>query len=153
MNLPGPLSVFADCEGQVLSTMRDCNQCGKCCIAYGDGGLSASAADIEGWEAFNPDIARYVADGKIWMDPQTGAQLTHCPWLQELPRSHGAAPVKYCCRIYHDRPEDCRHYPTSIAEMARDGCEMLDVRDLDAPAEAQTALDKLMADSRPPYTP
>lgn len=129
--------------------MKACNQCGKCCIAYSDGGLSASAADIEGWETFNPEISAYVVDGKLWMDPDTGVQLTRCPWLEELPAKSDAAAVMYACRIYHDRPEDCRHYPTSIAEMARDGCEMLEVRDLDAPEAAQSALDRIMADSRP----
>ncbi len=39
---------------------------------------------------------------------------------------------------------------TSIAEMVRDGCEMIEVRDLNAPAQAQKALDRLMSDSRPP---
>lgn len=131
--------------------MKECNQCGKCCIAYSDGGLSATAADIEGWETFNPAILDYVANGEIWIDPASGLQLTRCPWLEELPAKSDSSAVMYGCRIYHDRPEDCRHYPTSIAEMARDGCEMLEVRDLDAPERAQIALDKIMADSRPPY--
>jgi hypothetical protein len=34
--------------------------------------------------------------------------------------------------------------------MIRDGCEMLEPRDLKQPAEAQKALDILMSDSRPP---
>ena len=50
--------------------MRECNQCGKCCIAYSDGGLSASALEIEDWEQFRPDIAQYVVNGEIWMDPE-----------------------------------------------------------------------------------
>jgi len=130
--------------------MKDCNQCGKCCIHYGDGGLSASLGDILGWEAFNPAIARYVADGKIWVDPASGKQLDHCPWLEALPIEPGTGPMKYGCRIYQNRPEDCRHYPTSIAEMVRDGCEMIEIKDLDSPKQAQVALDILMADSRPP---
>ena len=132
--------------------MKDCNQCGKCCLAYSDGGLSATAEDIEGWELFNPAIAEYVADGKIWMDPVTGEQLARCPWLELLPGDSGGEPGKYGCRIYHDRPQDCRHYPVLIADMIRDGCEMIEVGDLDTPDEAQLALDKLMADSRPPLT-
>lgn len=130
--------------------MKECNQCGKCCIHYGDGGLSATTEDIEGWEAFNPDIARYVAHGEIWMDPDSGKQLTRCPWLQLLPPDTEAGPVKYGCRIYNDRPEDCRHYPVSIEDMVRDGCEMLEPSDLDAPGQAQRLLDQLMVDSRPP---
>ncbi|HHJ18661.1 MAG TPA: YkgJ family cysteine cluster protein, partial [Gammaproteobacteria bacterium] len=27
--------------------MKECNQCGKCCIKYSDGGLSASSSEIE----------------------------------------------------------------------------------------------------------
>jgi len=130
--------------------MKECNQCGKCCLAYSDGGLSATAAEIEGWELFNPAIAEYVADGKIWMDPVTGAQLTRCPWLEVLAGDSVSGPAKYGCRIYHDRPQDCRHYPVLIADMIRDGCEMIEIGDIDSPDEAQLALDKLMADSRPP---
>ena len=132
--------------------MKECNQCGKCCLLYSDGGLSASAEEVEAWETFNPAIAEYVVDGKIWMDPDTGEQLTRCPWLGVLPVGSTAGPDKYGCRIYQDRPEDCRHYPTSIAEMVRDGCEMIEVRDLDAPEQAQKTLDRLMSDSRPPLS-
>ena len=132
--------------------MKDCNQCGKCCLAYSDGGLSATAQDIEGWELFNPAIAEYVADGKIWMDPVTGEQLTRCPWLEVLSAGSASGPTKYGCRIYHDRPQDCRHYPVLIADMIRDGCEMIEIGDMGSPEEAQLALDQLMADSRPPLT-
>lgn len=125
--------------------MKDCNQCGKCCIKYGDGGLSASAEDIEGWEFFRPDIFEYVRNGDIWFDPQTGKQLKACPWLEKDIKEN-----KYSCAIYHDRPEDCRHYPTSIEEMVRDECEMIEVIDLQTPHKSQKTLDKLMADSRPP---
>lgn len=130
--------------------MKECTQCGKCCLLYGDGGLSASNEEIEAWEIFNPAIAKYVMDGKIWMDPDTGEQLTRCPWLELFPADSKKGPDKYGCRIYQDRPEDCRHYPSSIAEMVRDGCEMIEVRDLDAPEQAQKTLDQLMSDSRPP---
>lgn len=129
--------------------MKACNQCGKCCIAYSDGGLSASEADIQGWEVFNPEIAEYAADGKIWVDPETGIQLTRCPWLKLLPEKTESGACMYGCSIYDDRPEDCRQYPTSIAEMARDECEMLELRDLDSPRDSQRALDRMMADSRP----
>lgn len=84
------------------------------------------------------------------MDPDTGEQLTRCPWLELLPSDATSGPDKYACRIYQDRPEDCRHYPSSISEMVRDGCEMIEVRDLDAPEQAQEILDQLMSDSRPP---
>lgn len=71
--------------------------------------------------------------------------MDRCPWLRKLPGQQ-----KYICRIYDDRPEDCRHYPVRIEEMLRDECEMLDVRDLDNPKQAQKKLDSLMVDSRPP---
>jgi Fe-S-cluster containining protein len=129
--------------------VKACNQCGKCCRLYSDGGLSATPEEIQAWETFNPAIAAYVRHGKIWVDPYSGEPLTLCPWLERLPPSDTQQPSRYGCRIYDDRPEDCRHYPTAIAEMVRDGCEMIEVHDLDAPQEAQEALDRLMADSRP----
>ena len=123
--------------------MKECNQCGKCCINYSDGGLSASASEIESWENSRPDIARYVIDGKIWMDPNTGKQLELCPWLNKLPNES-----KYTCNIYFDRPEDCRFYPALIKDMVKDDCEMLEAQDLSNPRKAQKTLDKFMADSR-----
>jgi len=144
--------------------MKDCNSCGKCCIKYGNGGLSASSADIEGWALFNPEIYSYVQvinnSGNIWFDPATGKLIEYCPWLKKQ-TAHGGAAF-YTCDIYHNRPEDCRHYPSTIEEMIFDECEMIEVRDLpsaDATPKraqltlnkAQRALDKLMADSRPPF--
>ena len=125
--------------------MKDCNQCGKCCTHYGGGGLSASDSEIDWWETYRPGIARYVSDGKIWISPITGRQMARCPWLRKLPKQN-----KYICRIYHDRPNDCRYYPVRIAEMLRDDCEMLEARDLVNPKQAQRTLDILMSDSRPP---
>jgi len=58
----------------------------------------------------------------------------------------------YICRIYYDRPDDCRYYPVDIEQMLRDGCEMLEARDLAKPKQAQRTLDVLMADSRPPVS-
>ena len=132
--------------------MKECNQCGKCCLQYSDGGLSAAAEEIEGWEIFNPAIAEYAVNGKIWMDPVSGEQLTCCPWLEVLPGRPGSGPIKYGCRIYQDRPQDCRHYPVSIADMVRDDCEMIENCDIEAPKEAQITLDQLMADSRQPLS-
>ena len=125
--------------------MKDCNQCGKCCTLYGGGDLSASSTDIESWETDRPDVHRYVRGGEIWISPVTGKRMLRCPWLRKVPNQE-----KYLCRIYADRPEDCRHYPARIDEMIRDGCEMLEPRDLRDPKQAQRALDRLMSDSRPP---
>jgi Fe-S-cluster containining protein len=124
--------------------VKDCNQCGKCCKNYSDGGLSATASEIEFWEIFRPDIYRYVSDGKIWMSPDTGKQIKRCPWLQQLPGQD-----KYICDIYYDRPDECRHYPVTIDQMVIDECEMLEEHDLVKPKQAQSVLDRLMADSRP----
>ena len=126
--------------------MRDCNQCGKCCINYGGGGgLSASAEEIDWWETARPDIARYVHDGKIWVSPETGEVLDRCPWLEKLPEQN-----KYICGIYYDRPNDCRYYPVDIEQMVKDDCEMLQPQDLNNRRQAQRKLDLLMSDSRPP---
>jgi len=126
--------------------MKDCNQCGKCCIKYSNGGLSASADEIISWDMYRPDIYRYVDDGKIWMEPETGVQLEWCPWLNKLPGEN-----KYTCDIYFDRPDDCKFYPVTIDQMIADECEMLETRDLQDPKKAQKALNKIMVDSRPPF--
>ena len=125
--------------------MKECNQCGKCCVNYSDGGLSALASEIEYWEVFRPEISRYVSDGKIWMSPTTGEQLKRCPWLRQVENQE-----KYTCDIYHDRPDDCKHYPVTIDQMVQDECEMIEVSDLSQPEKAQKTLDRIMVDSRPP---
>ena len=126
--------------------MKPCNQCGKCCEAYSDGGLSATTSEIEWWETHRPEIHRYVSQGKIWISPDTGKQLQRCPWLTKLTEQN-----KYICEIYADRPEDCKHYPVSIDDMIRDGCEMIEVKDLAKPSQAQQRLDEIMSDSRPAF--
>ena len=90
-------------------------------------------------------ITTDIEDAQIWFDPKTTLQLTRCPWLIPIENSE---PVKYGCAIYFDRPEDCRLYPSRIDEMQRDGCEMLEVKDLKKPKQAQQALDRMMEDSR-----
>jgi Fe-S-cluster containining protein len=127
--------------------MKACNQCGKCCIHYSDGGLSATSGEIDWWETHRPDIFEYVRDGEIWVSPVTGEPLTKCPWLEKVPDQE-----KYICGIYHDRPDDCKHYPVDIDQMIRDACEMLEPRDLVNPKKAQQTLDLLMSDSRPPLS-
>lgn len=124
--------------------MKECNSCGKCCIKYSNAQLSASSEEIESWDVFRPEIAQYVSNGKIWADPETGKLLELCPWLRKESDSS-----KYTCAIYYDRPEDCRFYPSTIAEMINDECEMLEANDLNNPKKAQRDLDRIMADSRP----
>lgn len=124
--------------------MKECNSCGKCCTKYGDGGLSVTTTEIESWEIFKPEIARYVKDGEIWYDPNSGSQLHFCPWLQETPEQGMTF-----CGIYYDRPDECKHYPVTIEDMVKDGCEMIEVRDLRDTRNAQKMLDKIMIASRP----
>ncbi|RUM93463.1 MAG: YkgJ family cysteine cluster protein [Thiothrix sp.] len=126
--------------------MRECNQCGKCCTKYSNGGLSASADEIEYWDVFRPNIARYVRDGHIWMDPDTGEQIERCPWLRKEQNQD-----KVTCDIYNDRPDDCKFYPVTLAEMIKDECEMLEAKDFRDPEQAQKNLNQLMADSRPAF--
>lgn len=126
--------------------VKDCNQCGKCCVKYGNGGLSATSSEIDWWETFRPEIFEHVRDGEIWVSPITGKRMLRCPWLQQLPNQN-----KYICSIYYDRPDDCKHYPVNIAQMVSDDCEMLEARDLANPELAQRKLDLIMSDSRPPY--
>ncbi len=125
--------------------MKQCNQCGKCCIKYSHGGLSVSEEEIKLWDTFKPDIYHYVSDRKIWFDPESGEQLIRCPWLRKQANNI------YTCDIYFDRPDDCKYYPVTIEQMINDECEMLEQRDLKNPQQSQKTLDKIMADSRPAY--
>ena len=124
--------------------MKECNQCGKCCVNYSNGGLSATADEVEYWEIFRPHISNFVSGGKIWIDPDTGKQLKRCPWLKKL-----SGEEKYICDIYFDRPDDCKHYPVTIEQMIKDECEMLEPKDLADPTQGQSDLDQLMIDCRP----
>ena len=131
--------------------MQACNSCGKCCIKYSNGDLSASPQDLEMWELLKPDIAAYVKKGMIWYSPQSGKQLSLCPFLRETQSQQQPTKTIYTCDIYYDRPEDCRFYPVTVKQMINDECEMLQAGDLSNPQQAQKALDKLLEDSRPNY--
>lgn len=126
--------------------MKDCNSCGKCCIKYSNGALSASKQEVELWEVFNPDIAEYVSKGEIWADPESGKLLELCPFLREE-KSTTSAAIKYSCDIYLDRPDDCKYYPSNVQEMILDECEMIEAQDLKDLKKAQAKLDIIMADS------
>ena len=131
--------------------MKACTQCGKCCTKYSNGGLSATPEEIDMWELFRPDIAEYVRNGKIWMDPESGKQIDLCPFLRIAPKPSATNQPIYTCDIYHDRPEDCRFYPVTVKQMLDDKCEMIEIKDLTDLKQAQKTLNTLMADSRPPY--
>ncbi|NRA60195.1 MAG: YkgJ family cysteine cluster protein [Psychrobium sp.] len=126
--------------------MKSCNSCGKCCIKYSNGALSASQAEIEMWELFNPDIAEYVRDGEIWADPGTGKLFELCPFLRKTTSTKSV--VQYTCDIYYDRPDDCKYYPSNVQEMINDECEMIEAIDLVNLKKSQKALDIIMIDSR-----
>ena len=126
--------------------MKECNSCGKCCIKYSNGALSASKQEIELWEVFTPAIAEYVHNGDIWADPKSGKLLELCPFLR-LEKSTKNAQVKYSCDIYYDRPDDCKYYPSNVQEMIIDGCEMIEVSDLKDLKKAQAKLELIMTDS------
>lgn len=127
--------------------MKDCNSCGKCCIKYSNGALSASKQEVELWEVFTPSIAEYVnKKGEIWADPKTGILLELCPFLHKESDGHGSQP-RYTCDIYYDRPDDCKYYPSTIQEMILDECEMIEASDLKNLKKAQAKLDIIMTDS------
>lgn len=131
--------------------MQDCNSCGKCCVKYSNGDLSASDEDLEMWKLFKPQIAEYVQKGLIWFSPTSGKRLSLCPFLREVPSDKPDKKPFYTCDIYYDRPEDCRFYPVTVQQMINDDCEMLQEGDLLNPQKAQKDLDKLLEDSRPNY--
>lgn len=126
--------------------MKECNQCGKCCIKYSNGGLSVSVKQIDYWENYRPEIFRYVKEENIWMDPETGKQIELCPWLRKAPNQN-----KYTCDIYYDRPDDCKYYPSTIDEMIIDECEMLEEKDFSNSKQTKKTLEKIMEDSRTPF--
>lgn len=128
--------------------MKECNQCGKCCIKYGGGDLSATLQEIEMWALFNPEIYQYVKDDEIWFDPHTQLRLTVCPFLEIAPKKAPSHKTMYTCSIYLDRPEDCRQYPSLVSEMIRDECEMIEPKDINNQPKAQRKLDIIMLDSR-----
>lgn len=120
--------------------MKACNACGKCCVKYSNGRLSASAEDIALWDSFRPDISEFVVDGQIWFEPSTKELIELCPWLKKDPDS-----ARYVCDIYLDRPEDCRAYPATVRDMVVDECEMLEPNDLKDLKQAQKTLNAMMA--------
>ncbi len=124
--------------------MKACNQCGRCCTRYSHGGLSATRDEIDYWQTFRPTIAKFVSFGEIWIDPSTGQQFDICPWLRKAENAE-----IYSCDIYHDRPDDCRVYPTSVKQMIVDGCEMIEAKDISNPKQAEERLAVIMADSWP----
>ncbi len=100
-----------------------CKQCGHCCLDLGAYQTCASEEDIALWEENGRDdlldwvieIAPGVYD--IWMNPETGDYVSHCPWLHKEPGQE-----KYICRIKALKPEICRDYPVSREHAEKTGC-------------------------------
>ncbi len=122
--------------------MKPCNSCGKCCSKYGGGGLSATRSEMDNWEEHRPDIYKHVHQDQIWADPESGIVLDHCPFLYQDTTGR-----MQLCSIYEQRPEDCRYYPSTISEMVRDECEMIELKDMRNPRQARKDLRTLMSDS------
>ncbi len=97
--------------------------------------MSASPEEIVWWQQARPHIAEFVRNGRIWVNPESGDVFDRCPWLRQASEDS-----PYTCEIYHDRPEECRQYPTDLSEMARDECEMLEAGDLKKPDTAMSRL-------------
>jgi len=104
--------------------------------------LAASADDLRLWSSFRHDIADYVHKGKIWYQPDSRQLIELCPWLRKDSNSG-----RYLCDIYLDRPEDCRTYPATLADMINDDCEMLEPSDLLDLSQAQKQLDRMNIES------
>jgi Fe-S-cluster containining protein len=104
-----------------------CTRCGKCCLndSYMST-LSIDRTDVARWrKQGRADILQYVwsitpAVHDAWVKPD-GSECTRCPFVR---KDAGAATYK--CRIYDMRPQVCRDYPSSYAQMEFVGCEIID---------------------------
>jgi Fe-S-cluster containining protein len=104
-----------------------CTRCGKCCLNEDYmGTLEASRADVGRWRRQKRhDILWYVLSisdrqHDLWIKPD-GTECSRCPFV----RKDRNKPT-HSCRIYDTRPEICREYPGSYAQMKDIGCEIID---------------------------
>jgi Fe-S-cluster containining protein len=104
-----------------------CTRCGKCCLNDGYmSTLSFDRTDVARWrKQGRTDILQYVWSifpgvHDAWIKPD-GSDCTRCPFVR---KDAGAATYK--CRIYDTRPQVCRDYPSSYAQMEFVGCEIID---------------------------
>jgi len=105
-----------------------CIQCGSCCRNLSDAYVTSVDKDvINRWRAEKRwDILRWVSIfqsggetvfGDLWISPNTGDEVTRCPWLRKLPRQD-----KYKCRIHDTKPAHCKNYPKSKRHALTTGC-------------------------------
>jgi Fe-S-cluster containining protein len=59
-----------------------------------------------------------IVFGDLWLNPNTGDEVTRCPWLRKLPKQD-----KYKCRIHDTKPAHCRNYPKSKRHALTTGCK------------------------------
>ena len=85
----------------------ECRGCGMCCEACGDT-LAAEGSDLARWrrEGREDLLCRVGEGGALWIDPETGEDLDHCPFLVRT------APDEARCSIHDTKPDMCRAYPT-----------------------------------------
>ena len=106
-----------------------CVQCGNCCRDLSDAfATSVDIDEIRRWRAEKRwDILEWVhvydfkgeeAFGDIWISPNTGDEVSRCPWLRKLPLQD-----KYKCRIHDTKPAHCRNYPKSKKHALTTGCK------------------------------
>jgi|GEM_PF-1985135 len=101
-----------------------CKQCGNCCLNLNAHQSCATEEDVALWEENGrDDILEWVDEmipgvHDIWIHPQTGEDVSRCPWLRKLPRQE-----KYVCHIHDMKPEMCRNYPLSRQHAGETGCK------------------------------
>ncbi|PLX40387.1 MAG: hypothetical protein C0608_09130 [Deltaproteobacteria bacterium] len=91
---------------------NECAACGICCDLYGFT-LTADAGDLERWrvEGRGDLLAMVGEDGLLWLEPETGEHLDHCP---HLGRVKNGGSLHALCAIHRTKPHICRSYPTEL---------------------------------------
>lgn len=89
---------------------------------------SADQSDVDMWRDHGRDDVlawvdpieigdeKYVYD--IWINPNTGGDVTRCPWLRKLPGQD-----RYICKIHDVKPRVCKEYPKSKSHANKTGCK------------------------------
>lgn len=77
----------------------------------------APSLDLSSGGISTPELEgiRLVYD--LWIDPETGDDVSQCPWLEHVPGTD-----RYVCRIHDLKPDHCRKYPTSRRHADETGC-------------------------------
>ncbi len=100
-----------------LQKMPVCSRCGRCCVVQGSG-FTMMPDDYRRWKREErEDILRYVwqcrspldCEGKWdvwidWIDPETGKNLRHCPFLRRVGLGERS------CAIHDTKPQICEKF-------------------------------------------